>query len=50
MGGDDLIRVAVARDIHQIVPISGSFHGTGGDYLGMEVAVTVQSVAEPEPR
>ena len=42
MGGDDLIRVAVARDIHQIVPISGSFHGTGGDYLGMEVAVTVQ--------
>ena len=47
MGGDDLIRVAVARDIHQIVPISGSFHGTGGDYLGMEVAVTVQSVASP---
>ena len=45
MGGDDLIRVAVARDIHQIVPISGSFHGTGGDYLGMEVAVTVQPVA-----
>jgi transglutaminase-like putative cysteine protease len=47
MAGDDLIRVAVARDIHQIVPISGSFHGTGGDYLGMEVAVTVQPVARP---
>ena len=42
MGGDDLIRVAVARDIHQIVPISGSYHGTGDDYLGMEVAVSVQ--------
>ena len=47
MGGDDLIRVAVARDIHQIVPISGSFHGTGGDYLGMEVAVTVQPAPSP---
>ena len=32
------------RDIHQIVPVSGSFHGTGDDYLGMEVAVTVQPV------
>jgi hypothetical protein len=42
MGGDDLIRVAVARDIHQIVPISGSYHGTGDDYVGMEVAVSVQ--------
>ena len=42
VGGDDLIRVAVARDIHQIVPVSGSYHGTGGDYLGMEVAVTIQ--------
>ena len=47
MGGDDLIRVAVARDIHQIVPISGSFHGSGGDYLGMEVAVTVQPAPSP---
>ena len=42
LGGDDLIRVAAARDIHQIVPVSGSYHGTGGDYLGMEVAVTIQ--------
>jgi transglutaminase-like putative cysteine protease len=50
MGGDDLIRVAVARDIHQIVPISGSYQGTGGDYLGMEVAVTVQPAPSPTPR
>jgi transglutaminase-like putative cysteine protease len=42
VGGDDLIRVAVARDIHQIVPISGSFLGATADYVGMEVAVTVQ--------
>lgn len=47
MGGDDLIRVAVARDIHQIVPISGSFHGTVDDYLGMEVAVSVQPGSRP---
>lgn len=42
VGGDDLIRVAVARDIHQIVPIAGSFHGAAEDYLGMEVEVTVR--------
>ena len=47
MGGDDLIRVAVARDIHQIVPISGSYRGTGDDYVGMEVAVSVQSGRRP---
>jgi transglutaminase-like putative cysteine protease len=41
VGGHDLIRVAVARDIHQIVPVSGSFLGTPDDYLGMDVAVTV---------
>lgn len=41
-GGADLIRVAVARDIHQVVPVSGSFLGAPDDYLGMEVAVTVR--------
>ena len=45
VGGDDLIRVAVACDIHQIVPISGSFHGAPEDYLGMEVDVIVQPAA-----
>ena len=48
-GGDDLIRVAVARDIHQIAPISGSYHGSGDDYLGMEVAVSVQPGRQPPP-
>ena len=42
IGGQNLIRVAVARDIHQIVPIAGSFQGAAEDFLGMEVAVTVQ--------
>ena len=43
-GGQNLIRVAVARDIHQIVPITGSFVGASDAYLGMEVAVTVEPV------
>jgi transglutaminase-like putative cysteine protease len=43
IGGMDLIRVAVTRDISQAVPISGSFVGTPGSYLGMMVDVTVRS-------
>lgn len=43
IGGADLIRVAVTRDISQAVPISGSFVGTAGNYLGMTVDVTVAS-------
>ena len=42
VGSDDLIRVAVARDMAQIIPISGSFLGAPEDYLGMEVNVTVR--------
>jgi transglutaminase-like putative cysteine protease len=43
IGGVDLIRVAVTRDISQAVPISGSFVGTADSYLGMTVNVTVAS-------
>jgi transglutaminase-like putative cysteine protease len=43
IGGKDLIRVAVTRDIGQAVPIAGSYVGAPGDYLGMEVAVSVVS-------
>jgi transglutaminase-like putative cysteine protease len=45
IGGHDLIRVAVTRDISQAVPISGSFLGAAGSYLGMTVDVTVESEA-----
>jgi transglutaminase-like putative cysteine protease len=45
IGGKDLIRVAVTRDISQAVPISGSFVGIPGSYLGMTVDVAV--VSEP---
>ncbi|HLZ64795.1 MAG TPA: transglutaminase family protein [Aliidongia sp.] len=40
-GGRNLIRVAVARDASQAVPLSGSFTGNPGDFIGMEVQVTV---------
>jgi transglutaminase-like putative cysteine protease len=41
IGGHNLIRVAVARDASQAVPLSGSFTGAADDYLGMTVDVTV---------
>jgi len=47
--GLDLIRVAVTRDISQAVPISGSFVGAAGSYLGMTVDVTVVSEAARQP-
>ena len=43
IGGGDLIRVAVTRDISQAVPIAGSFVGATNDYLGMTVDVSVIS-------
>jgi len=52
IGGINLIRVAVTRDISQAVPIRGSFVGTGDSYLGMTVDVTVasESAGPREPR
>ncbi|MFZ4287474.1 transglutaminase family protein [Variovorax sp. HJSM1_2] len=41
-GGTNLIRVATARDPSQASPISGSWDGEPGDYLGMEVEVMVR--------
>jgi transglutaminase-like putative cysteine protease len=41
VGGRNLIRVAVARDAGQAVPLSGSYTGTPEDYLGMTVEVKV---------
>ncbi|MEQ8654002.1 MAG: transglutaminase family protein [Kiloniellales bacterium] len=44
IGGRDLIRVAVARDPRQAIPLSGSFQGAAGAYQGMEVSVDVHSI------
>lgn len=48
IGGSNLIRVAVARDPSQAAPLTGSYIGPAGAYLGMTVEVQV-SVADPEP-
>ena len=42
LGGTQLIRVGVARDPSQAAPIAGSWFGETGDYLGMDVGVTVR--------
>jgi transglutaminase-like putative cysteine protease len=41
VGSDDLIRVAVARDPRQALPLCGSYVGEAADYLGMDVSVDV---------
>ena len=47
VGNHDLIRVAVARDPRQAVPISGTWTGFPSDYLGMTVDVEVTAEADP---
>lgn len=46
VAGRNLIRVAVARDPSQALPLSGTYYGEREDDLGMEVRVQV--TAEPE--
>jgi transglutaminase-like putative cysteine protease len=41
VGSDDLIRVAVARDPRQALPLCGAYVGSADDYLGMDVTVDV---------
>lgn len=43
VGGFNLIPVAVARDIRQVMPVSGSFVGATGVFQGMAVEVVVVS-------
>jgi transglutaminase-like putative cysteine protease len=43
VGGSNLIPVAVARDIHQAVPVSGSFVGMTDVFRDMTVEVSVTS-------
>jgi transglutaminase-like putative cysteine protease len=46
IGNRDLIRVAVARDPSQAVPLSGTYAGSPDDELGMKVQVNVTRDAE----
>jgi transglutaminase-like putative cysteine protease len=41
VGNRDLIRVAVARDPRQAIPLTGSYDGDASDYDGMSVQVNV---------
>jgi transglutaminase-like putative cysteine protease len=50
IGGVDLIRVAVTREISQAVPVAGTFVGAPGDYLGMTVDVAVASESRGHAR
>jgi transglutaminase-like putative cysteine protease len=48
IGNRDLIRVAVARDPAQAVPLSGTYYGEVGDELGMSVEVQVTTHQPPQ--
>jgi transglutaminase-like putative cysteine protease len=43
IGNRDLIRIAVARDPRQAVPLSGTWTGEPSDFLEMSVEVNVTS-------
>ena len=43
VGGFNLIPVAVARDIRQAMPVTGSFVGTAGTFMDMAVEVSVKA-------
>jgi transglutaminase-like putative cysteine protease len=47
IAGQNLIRIAVTRDPSQAVPVSGTFDGTKGRFLGMTVDVTVHASLTP---
>ena len=41
LGGANLVPVAVARDIHQVMPVAGGFIGSADAFLKMAVEVAV---------
>lgn len=47
VGNSDLVRVAIARDPRQAVPLHGTWSGAPSDYLGMEVDVDVRIENSP---
>ena len=49
IGGFYLIPVAMARHISQTMPVSGSFTGDVGAFLGLEVTVTVTAAEGEQP-
>jgi transglutaminase-like putative cysteine protease len=48
IGTRDLVRVAVARDPRQAVPLHGVYLGSADAFVGMEVNIKVASVDRAE--
>jgi hypothetical protein len=48
MAYKNLIRVAVARDPRQALPLSGTFEGSATDALGMTVSVETREIKAGE--
>lgn len=46
VGTRDLIRVAVARDPRQAIPLHGCYLGSADAYVGMEIGINVVSVGD----
>src|SRR5438477_949736 len=46
VGTRDLIRVAVARDPHQAIPLHGTYLGSADAFVGMEVSIKVVADGE----
>ena len=46
VGNRDLIRVAVARDPHQAIPLHGTYAAPADAFLGMDVTIRVVSAGE----
>src|SRR5829696_5488136 len=46
VGTRDLIRVAVARDPRQAIPLHGAYLGSADAFVGMEVSINVVSVGD----
>jgi transglutaminase-like putative cysteine protease len=46
IGSRDLIRVAVARDPRQAIPLHGTYMGSADAFLGMDVSINVVSAGE----
>jgi transglutaminase-like putative cysteine protease len=51
VGAADLVRVAIARDPRQAVPLHGTWSGLASDYLGMDVTVdvSIEDAATSQP-
>ena len=45
IGGNNLIRVGVARDPRQAIPLQGSYEGAAADFVDMTVEVTVSKLS-----